>query len=129
MEQLALPELPDVEEPRAAVWLAPSRAEQFDTAAERFVVEHPDAWRLFVRFTFERIRVGAVHGGAKAVWERIRWERDTTAHHAGREWCLNNNLVASLARAFERTYPEHAGFFRKRSRAGDEAPVEGEAAA
>jgi hypothetical protein len=97
--------------------VAPTRADRYDDDARDFLAEHPDVWALFVRFARELIASGRPHGGAKAIWERIRWERATSAHR-GRDvdFALNNNLVAPLARIFAATYPEHAEFFRFRER-------------
>jgi hypothetical protein len=108
-EQLSLPGI----ETRAPVWS--SRADELERQAAAFVAEHPEVWRLFVRFTFELIRSGKDHGGAKAIFERIRWESLVALHVEGRP-VLNNNYTASFARAFGRTYPEHAAFFRTRGR-------------
>ncbi len=94
-----------------------TRADELDEQAHAFVVAHTDVWRLFVRFAFDLIASGRQHGGAKAIWERIRWEYATSAH-CGRDvdHALNNNLVAPIARIFAETYPEHASFFRFRER-------------
>jgi hypothetical protein len=50
---------------------------------------------------------------AKAIFERIRWEKD-----AGGDgvtcFKLNNNCTAFYARRFAKVYPEHAEFFRTR---------------
>jgi hypothetical protein len=96
----------------------PTRADALDEAARAFLASHPDVWRLFVRFARELIASGRPHGGAKAIWERIRWEAATSAH-SGRdvEWALNNSHVAPIARIFAATYPEHGDFFRFRERA------------
>jgi hypothetical protein len=111
-DQLALFEL------RAPVRV--TRADELDEQAHEFVVAHPDVWRLFVRFAFDLIASGRQHGGAKAIWERIRWEYATSAH-CGRdvEHALNNNLVAPIARIFAATYPDRACFFRFRSRTSE----------
>jgi hypothetical protein len=94
-----------------------TRADEMDEQAHAFVVDHPDVWRLFCRFAFDLVASGRPHGGAKAIWERIRWEYATSAHTARDvDHALNNNLVAPIARIFAATYPERASFFRFRER-------------
>ena len=44
---------------------------------------------------------------------RVRWE--TGIETKGDEYKVNNNYISAYARMFERVYPEHQGFFRKRS--------------
>jgi hypothetical protein len=100
-----------------------TRADELSREADAFLASHPDVWRLFVGFAFDLIRAGNPHGGAKAIWERIRWERATSAHRRGDEWSLNNSLVAPIARVFAETYPEHAAFFRFRERSSSSSPA------
>lgn len=112
---------------RSPVW--PSRAEEFDLEAEELARECPDVWEMFARFALELVEAGRPHGGAKAVWERMRWECATSAHRVDRSYRLNNNYTASFARAFERAYPEHAGFFRMRQRPAESARARSRAVA
>lgn len=76
--------------------------------------ERPEVYREFERFTLQAIAAGATRVGAKAVWERMRWERMVTT--GGDEWKLNNNLTAYAAREFQRRHPHHAGVFETRGR-------------
>ncbi len=80
---------------------------------ERFHNEHPDVWALFVRFTLELIETERSYGGAKAVWERIRWETTVNPNY-GADFKLNNNYHPFYARWFMAVYPQHDGFFRTR---------------
>jgi hypothetical protein len=96
--------------------VCPADPTAFDKRALEFLAEHPGVWALFCRFAFDLIRSGREHGGAKAIWERIRWEVATTAHYSDEEWALNNTHVASLVRIFAATWPEHESFFRTRKR-------------
>jgi len=73
---------------------------------------NPEVWRLFVRFTFQVIRSGRRHYGAKAVFERIRWHVALETTEV--DFKLNNNFTAYYARKFHEEYPEHAGFFHTR---------------
>lgn len=92
---------------RAPVWSAsPCELEQL---AIDYVAECPEAWRMFCRFTFHAVEAGRQRIGAKLIAERIRWE---TMIGQGREpFKLNNSIVAYLARAFVRAYPQHANVF------------------
>ncbi len=89
-----------------------SRHEELRSGCNAFHRSHPEVWRLFVRFTFEKLDLGYRHFGAKAVMERVRWE--TAAGGSMPELKLNNNYTAFYARRFARMYPEHADFFRTR---------------
>lgn len=80
--------------------------------------------------------------GAKALWERIRFDRavDLGPDHAS-GYKLNNNYTAFLARELMETYPDLAGLFETRAQSlvhathhlacgrgtGDSAPVAGPA--
>lgn len=106
-EQLALFELRDP--------VRPTRADQLERATLDHLDTFPDVWRLFVELTHELIRAGHAHGGAKAIAERIRWHALTSAHGAS-EYVINNSHIACMSRLFAATYPEHATFFRTRTR-------------
>ena len=102
-----------------------SRYEQMRVAAGQFHREHPEVWRLFVQFTFDRIDRGFTHYSAKAVFERIRWETGEADVDERVEFKVNNNHAPFYARAFMRMYPERDGFFRTRAQTsleGAEAP-------
>lgn len=90
-------------------------------AFERFDADNPKVWELFVRFTKQLIVRGFKHYSADAVLHRVRWETAVETH--GDVWKVNNNHTPYYARKFERAYPEHAGFFRKRElRSGQGQP-------
>lgn len=78
-----------------------------------FHYAHPEVWRLFEKFTFDRIERGFKHYSAKGVFERIRWET-AQAEVGANEFKLNNNYSAFYARLFMEIHPEHDGFFRTR---------------
>lgn len=82
--------------------------------AQAFHRKHPEVWALFCQFTREKIARGARRIGAKAVWERIRWETGAGDNEGAPK--LNNNFTASYARWFQAMYPQHAGVFRTRGR-------------
>lgn len=77
-------------------------------------------WDLFVRFTFDRIRLGFTAYSADAIFHRIRWETATPAYELGKQFKMNDHYTAFYARAFMRKYPEHEGFFRLRKQKSKE---------
>ena len=93
---------------------APSRLDEIAEQAERYNAEHPEIWKLFVRFTFDRIRRGHKHYSVNAVFERIRWHVDGVGGNNQATFKLNNNYRAFYARRFMKMYPKHEGFFRTR---------------
>ncbi len=97
--------------------ILPVEPTELDKKALAFLTEHPDVWREFVRFTFDLINAGRRYGGAKSVWERIRWDVATSAHVIRNEaWAMNNTHVSSIARIFAATFPAHTQFFVTRKR-------------
>ena len=96
-----------------------TRLEEMREQCKRFHVEHPQVWRLFVRFTNEMIDRGFDHYSVNAVFERIRWEIDLGGDYAT-AFKLNNNYRAFYSRAFMRMYPQHDGFFRTREQTSDD---------
>lgn len=90
-----------------------SRYDQLRDDCIRFHRANPEVWRLFEKFTFDRIRRGFSHYSVNGVFERIRWET-AEADVQGNEFKLNNNYRPFYARAFMSKYPEYDGFFRTR---------------
>ena len=104
---------------------ATSRLDEIAEQAERYNAEHPEIWKLFVRFTFDRIRRGHKHYSVNAVFERIRWHVDGVGGNNQATFKLNNNYRAIYSRRFHREYPEHDGFFRTRTQTSHyEQPTE-----
>jgi len=85
----------------------------------RFHDAHPEVWKLFKRFTFDRIERGFRHYGAGAIMERVRWETSAGADPELEEFKINNNHRAFYARFFMGYYPEHEGFFRLREQTSE----------
>lgn len=81
-----------------------------------FRAANPQVWDLFVRFALEAAERGR-RLGAKAVWERMRWE--VALDSRGDEYRLNNNYPSYAARDFAHEYPQHAEFFEFRKAEGD----------
>jgi hypothetical protein len=66
--------------------------------AEQFDRDNPVVWVEFCKFTFELIQAKRKRGGAKAVFERMRWECKTQTTDP--DYKLNNNYTAYYARKF-----------------------------
>jgi len=90
-----------------------TRYDQMKESCEAFHKEHPEVWDLFCKFAFEMIDRGFNNYSSKAIFERIRWEKDVGGDGVT-QFKLGNNYPAFYARAFMKKYPEHAGFFRLR---------------
>jgi hypothetical protein len=97
------------------------RHEEIRQQVINFNRENPDVWKLFSKFTFERIDRGFKNYSVNAIFERIRWEKDAGGDGVT-SFKLNNNYRAFYARAFMRKYPEHDGFFRTREQVSKELP-------
>lgn len=87
----------------------------FDPTMEEIFQDYhaanPHIFRMFERVTFDAIRIGFAHYGAKSVMERLRWHSRETGND---EFKINNNYASYYGRLFEKKHPEHKGFFRKR---------------
>jgi len=90
-----------------------NRLEEMRKQVNDFHKKHPEVWKLFVQFAFQMINRGYKNYSAKAVFERIRWEKDVGGDGTT-QFKLGNNHPAFYARRFMKKYPQHAGFFRTR---------------
>lgn len=91
-----------------------NRQEEMRQQVMEFHRRHPEVWDLFVKFSFEMIRRGYKNYSVNAIFERIRWEKDSVGGDGVTSFKLNNNYRAFYSRRFMRVYPEHEGFFRTR---------------
>ena len=80
----------------------------------QFDAEHPDVYEAFKRHAVE-IKKHRAYYSADAIMSRVRWEHDTSAHHADREFKVNNNFTSRYSRKLIAEHPEFAGFFRLRA--------------
>ena len=99
-----------------------NRKDQLSLECEKFHIQHPEVWRMFCRFTFEKINAGFEHYSAKGVFERIRWESPAGADGL-LHFKLNNNYSAFYARRFMNLYKDSAGFFQLREQVSEGKPV------
>jgi len=54
-----------------------NRQEEMRQQVTDFHRRHPEVWELFVKFTFEMINRGYKNYSVNAIFERIRWEKDS----------------------------------------------------
>lgn len=78
---------------------------------EKYDIENPQIWEMFVRFTFEAIQAGKKMFSAEAIINRLRWESVVTGND---DYKINNDLKPYFARKFVREYPQYDGFFEFR---------------
>lgn len=97
-----------------SIFDAKSRYEEMREQWIAYHEKHPEVWRLFQKFTFDRIKKGFEHYGGDAIMSRIRWETDQAVVDPSKRFKINNNHKPFYSRAFEAKYPEHRGFFRHR---------------
>lgn len=102
--------------------MSKSREDEMREAAREFHLRNPDVWRLFVKFTFEKINAGFKNYSVRGVWHRIRWE--TPAGDDGVErFKLSNNHSRFYGEGFMKKYPQYDGFFRTRDAGSKEKPA------
>lgn len=99
-----------------------------DAAFWKFHARNPGVLELFLRFAREakaaRIRrPGAPRIGAKAIWERIRWEYSVVEEIDSSAFVLNNNYVSRYARLAMMKEPSLAGMFETRKLKPQPQPV------
>lgn len=74
--------------------------------------QNPHIYQAFKTTTLKAIAKGYKNYGAKSIFEIIRWE---TAIASNDIFKVNNNYTPFYARMFEKEFPEHEDFFRKRN--------------
>jgi hypothetical protein len=97
-----------------------TRKEEMREQVATFHRRHPEVWDLFAKYTLQMIAKGFNHYSAKAIFERIRWEKDLGGD-GKTQFKLNNNYTAFYARRFGRAYPQHEGFFRNRKQTSEDS--------
>lgn len=87
----------------------PSIQEQF----EAFHRRHPDVFELFRRYAWDLRHAGRKRFGAKAIMERIRWDRMTSSAGDPAEVAkIPNNYTSRYVRLLIEQDGSFAGFFR-----------------
>ena len=97
-----------------------NRHEEMRQQVTEFHKRHPEVWDMFVQFTFQMIDRGYRNYSAKAIFERIRWEKDSVGGDGITSFKLNNNYTAFYARRFAKAHLEHKEFFRTRHQTSEE---------
>ena len=97
-----------------------SRADQI---FERFVEFHeanPDFWHLFCKFADNMRRIKS-HYAVASIFERVRWEIDSTTMDTEDDSPkLNNDFRAYYGRMYLAAHPSAEGFFELRKRTSQE---------
>ena len=93
----------------------PGNGRTIREAFEEFDIANPHVYILFKRYAHQAFLAqnGGGHFGAKAVWERLRWELNIETSSVD-EFKLNNNYTAYYARKYMIQFPQASGFFRTR---------------
>lgn len=99
-----------------------TRYEEMREQVTAYHKRHPEVWSLFCDYTFMMINRGYKHYSAKAVFERIRWEKDAGGDGVT-SFKIGNNYPAFYARRFMKMYPQHEGFFRLREQTSHNKPA------
>lgn len=99
-----------------------TRHDEITIAVTAFHKAHPKVWKLFDKFTRNRIALGFRHYSSQAIFERIRWETDQ-AKTGDNEFKLNNTYMPFYSRRWMKMNPEYDGFFRTRKQKSKDAPA------
>ena len=102
-----------------------SRGHQIFAEAEEFHAAHPEVWTMFLGFVKTLQAKGYIRGGAREVWERIRWETRVNEEYETFDTLkCNSNYIAWYVRMYDMSNPQHNKFFRKRKlKSFDNPPV------
>jgi len=68
--------------------------------------KRPEIWKEFEAMALHLCESGEKQFGAKAVVEKIRWEREQSRNDKG-EYAISNSMVSCYARVFVLKYPEY----------------------
>lgn len=105
----ATPAVPDSAAPK---WSEPTRITLLDLRFWAYHEANPVLYDTLARLALEAVRQGKRRIGAKALWERMRWELWMAAD--GDDFALNNNFTSRYARLLMAREPELRGVFELR---------------
>jgi hypothetical protein len=95
----------------------PAQLDMFAASIEErfraFHRENPHVLDALVRLALEAKAAGRTRIGAKALWERLRWEFFLSTK--GDEFALNNNFTARYVRLIGELHPDLAPLFERRA--------------
>lgn len=89
-----------------------TKAQKNYEAYLKFHQQNPRVWKLFEKFTLNRIDKGFKNYSAYAIMQRVRWETDILT--VGDSFKINNNHIPYYARMFHTNHSERDGFFKVR---------------
>jgi hypothetical protein len=112
---------PKLHEPEVEAEPEPAAPKSERDNAARFAVwiqRHPEVYEAFVEIAREKQRAGKRHIGAKAIVEKIRYDRGEDARTDETEvWKVNNIYTSFLVRKAIAEHPDLAGLFELREKA------------
>lgn len=79
--------------------------------------ENPIVWKYFQKFAFEAIAKNRKKISHWLIMNRIRWEVYIVT--TGKEFKINNNLIAFYARYWQEMYPAHDELFNTKRMIGE----------
>lgn len=97
-----------------------------DERFEQFDREHPEAFRLFVKYAHLARARGMKCFSAGTILDIIRWEE--AGVNGGSDFKVNNDFAAPMARRLIREEPSFDGFFELRRTRSDRRLEEAQAA-
>lgn len=100
-----------------------SARETIDERFRAFHAAHPQVLEALVALAREAKARGRERIGAKALWERARW--DLWLDAGGEPYRLNNDFTSRYARLIADTHPELAGLFEFRALTEEPSPDAG----
>jgi hypothetical protein len=95
-----------------------NRLEEMREQVTAYHKQHPEVFQMFEEFTFQMINRGFKNYSSKAIFERIRWEKDAGGNGES-QFKIGNNYAAFYGRRFMRKHPQHDGFFRTRKQTSE----------
>lgn len=94
----------------------PEKGLSIDERFERFIAANPHVYRAFVSLAREYLRATGRHRvGAKAIFEKMRWEYSIRSKVEAGEPALNNSYVSRLARLAATNEPDLRDAFEFRA--------------
>jgi hypothetical protein len=84
-----------------------------DARFDKYNKQHPEVYKLLVRFAREVLRRGMKRYSMKTLFERIRWHYDIELQ-TDEPFKLNNSFTSRYARLISKEHPELGGLFETR---------------
>lgn len=107
------PEAPPPPSGADARWPEPPRVSKLDQRFWEFHESKPEVYQALAEMALAAVRQGKKKVGAKALFERVRWELWLASSNDD-EYQLNNNHTSRYARLLMARVPELRGVFELR---------------